>query len=190
VILALIFNYFQWTLPLPLDRSVSILSGATVPVLILIMGCSLQNSRWSDHLPALGLANLMRLVAAHSWPGDQPAIPVERARLTRLEYSESAMPSAVVLTVLATEYDIEPAFLTTAVFTSTLLSPLTLTPLLAYLGSDAWPELPIALLVCTGLLFIGVYRGWAQSAVVFENETPEYVFGEDHFRATVHSEPK
>jgi hypothetical protein len=38
-------------------------------------------------------------------------------------------------TVLATEYDIEPAFITTAVFTSTLLSPLTLTPILALLGA-------------------------------------------------------
>jgi predicted permease len=49
--------------------------------------------------------------------------------------SESAMPTAVVMTVLATEYDIEPSFITTVVFMSTLLSPLTITPLLAYLGA-------------------------------------------------------
>jgi predicted permease len=134
VILALIFNYFRWTLPMPLERSVSILSDATIPVLLLIMGVQLQNSRWSDHLPALGLANLIRLVAA-------PLLALGISTLFQLKgpayqagVIESAMPSAVVLTVLATEYDIEPAFLTTAVFTSTLLSPLTLTPLLAYLG--------------------------------------------------------
>lgn len=41
---------------------------------------------------------------------------------------ESSMPAVVLATILAAEYDAEPAFVTTAVFVSTLLSPLTLTP--------------------------------------------------------------
>jgi len=134
VLLAVVFNHFRWTLPLPLDRSISILADGTIPVLLLIMGMQLQNSPWSDHLSALGLANLMRLVVA-------PILALGTSLLFQLKgpayqagVLESAMPSAVMLTVLATEYDIEPAFLTTAVITSTLLSPLTLTPLLAYLG--------------------------------------------------------
>ena len=45
------------------------------------------------------------------------------------------MPWAVLSTILATEYDAEPVFVTTAVFVSTLLSPLTLTPLLLILGA-------------------------------------------------------
>jgi predicted permease len=48
---------------------------------------------------------------------------------------EASMPTAVLSTILATEYDVEPAFVTTAVFSSTLLSPLTLTPLLWILGA-------------------------------------------------------
>ena len=48
---------------------------------------------------------------------------------------ESSMPTAVLATILATEYDAEPAFVTSAVFISTLLSPLTLTPLLLLLGA-------------------------------------------------------
>jgi predicted permease len=48
---------------------------------------------------------------------------------------ESSMPTAVMATILATEYEAEPAFVTTAVFVSTLLSPLTLTPLLLILGA-------------------------------------------------------
>jgi predicted permease len=39
---------------------------------------------------------------------------------------ESSMPTAVLATILATEYDAELSFVTTAVFTTTLLSPLTL----------------------------------------------------------------
>jgi predicted permease len=45
------------------------------------------------------------------------------------------MPSAVICIVLATEYDVEPTFVTSVVFLTTLLSPLSLTPLLAYLGA-------------------------------------------------------
>jgi hypothetical protein len=48
---------------------------------------------------------------------------------------ESGMPSAVLTTVVATEYDVEPAFVTAVVFVTTILSPLTLTPLLYYLGA-------------------------------------------------------
>jgi hypothetical protein len=36
--------------------------------------------------------------------------------------------------VLASEFDVEPEFITGVVFTTTLLSPLTLTPLLALLN--------------------------------------------------------
>lgn len=135
VLLALLFNYFGWKLPLPLERSVDLLADATIPVLMVLMGIQLQASRWTNHTLALSLGNLFRLVAA-------PALALGLSWIFRLEGAafqagivESAMPTAVFMTVLATEYDIEPGFITTAVFTSTLLSPLTLTPILALLGA-------------------------------------------------------
>jgi predicted permease len=48
---------------------------------------------------------------------------------------EAAMPAAVLTTILATEFDAEPTFVTTVVLVTTLLSPFTLTPLLALLGA-------------------------------------------------------
>jgi malate permease and related proteins len=45
----------------------------------------------------------------------------------------SSMPVAVVTTILALEFELAPDFVTSAVFISTLASPLTLTPLIAYL---------------------------------------------------------
>jgi predicted permease len=47
---------------------------------------------------------------------------------------EASMPTAVMCTILATEFDVEPAFVTSVVFVTTILSPLTITPLLSYLG--------------------------------------------------------
>jgi predicted permease len=48
---------------------------------------------------------------------------------------QSAMPSAVITIVLATEYKAAPEFVTAAVLCTTLLSPLTLTPILGWLGA-------------------------------------------------------
>ena len=45
----------------------------------------------------------------------------------------ASMPVAVVTTILALEFDAAPVFVTSAVFLSTILSPFTLTPLIAYL---------------------------------------------------------
>jgi predicted permease len=45
----------------------------------------------------------------------------------------SAMPAAVVTTVLALEFDLDSSLVTGIVFLSTLLSPLTLVLLITYL---------------------------------------------------------
>ena len=44
-----------------------------------------------------------------------------------------ASVTTVVTTILALEFDVAPAFVTSAVFVTTVLSPFTLTPLTAYL---------------------------------------------------------
>jgi predicted permease len=46
---------------------------------------------------------------------------------------EAAMPTAVLNTIIATEYETEPGFVAGAVLVTTLISPLTLTPILAWL---------------------------------------------------------
>lgn len=135
VILALVFRAFNLSLPLPIDRTVSILSDAAIPVMMVLLGIQLYHSKWSESTFSLGLSNFLRLVVS-------PALAIGLGLLFQFEgpayqaaVIESAVPTAVLVTVLATEYNIQPAFMTTAVFTSTLLSPLTITPLLAILGA-------------------------------------------------------
>lgn len=135
IILALLFNRYNLSLPLPLDRTVTLLSNATIPVLMVVLGVQLYNSKWSNHKTALGLSVFLRLVVS-------PALAMGIGLLFRLEGAiyqagvlESAVPTAVMMTVVANEYEAEPSFVTTAVIVSTLLSPLTITPLLALLGA-------------------------------------------------------
>ena len=44
------------------------------------------------------------------------------------------MPTAVITTILALEFDVAPDFVTSTVFLSTMLSPFTLTALIAWLS--------------------------------------------------------
>ena len=135
VALAFVFNRYQLQLPLPLDRTVTILSDAAIPVLMVLLGIQLEHSQWDGKALALSVSNVMRLVAA-------PVLALLLSFVFGLEGAalkagvlESAMPTAVLMTVLATEYNVEPSLVTSIVFTTTLLSPITVTPLLAYLGA-------------------------------------------------------
>jgi predicted permease len=133
LLLAFIFLRLGWQLPAPLNRAVTLLGNATIPTMLLLLGMQFQRISWQGKRVALAVTSVMRLLVA-------PALAVGLNAVFHLEGSawqagvlESAMPSAVITTVLATEYDLEPAFISTAVFVTTLLSVLTVTPILAYL---------------------------------------------------------
>jgi malate permease and related proteins len=135
VAIALLFNHFELRLALPLDRTVTLLGDAAIPALMVLMGVQLQHAVWNGETVALSLASGMRLVAG-------PAVALGFSLLFGLSgpafkagILESATPTAVLMTVLATEYNVEPSFVTAVVLTTTLLSPFTITPLLAILGA-------------------------------------------------------
>jgi malate permease and related proteins len=135
LIVAFIFLRTGWELPLPAARTVEIFSAASIPTMLLLLGLQLSYVRMNGNIRAAALAGTMRLLIA-------PLLAVALTRLFGLEGAarqagilEAAMPTAVLVTVLATEYDVEPSFVTTMVILTTLLSPFTLTPLLAYLGA-------------------------------------------------------
>jgi len=135
VILALLMTLFKWELPLPLERPVSLLAGAAIPGMLVLLGLQLQHSQRSWDLKTISIASGIRLLGG-------PLLAISTAGIVGLQgiaykagIIEASMPAAVLTTVLATEFDVKPAFVTTVVFITTILSPLTLTPLLAYLGA-------------------------------------------------------
>jgi predicted permease len=132
--LAFLFTQMDWSLPIPIGRSVALLSDAAIPSMLIMLGMQLGRVQWNGYLRALTLVGTMRLVVA-------PLLAIGMSILFGIQgparqafVLESAMPTAVLTTILATEYDIEPAFITTTVLTTTLISPITLTPLLVYLS--------------------------------------------------------
>jgi predicted permease len=135
VVLALIFIYLNLELPLPLNRTVSLLGDAAIPGMLLVLGLQLQNNNRTHNRRALVLTNGMRLLGGMGIGFAMATIFGLQGMAFKAGVLESSMPTAVLSTILATEYDAKPAFVTTAVFSSTLLSPLTLTPLLWILGA-------------------------------------------------------
>ena len=127
------FNVLGIDLPTALEASSETLAGATIPIMLVVLGLQLQTLHGGDHLVDLVAVNIQRLVVA---PGAAwlaaTALDlegVERGTLVVL----AAMPAAVMTTILATEFRAQPGFVTRVVVSSTLASIVTLTVLLALL---------------------------------------------------------
>jgi hypothetical protein len=133
--LGLVCNLGNLTVPEPLLKAVHILGQASVPVMLAVLGAQLVQTIQNRqplllHLPALGVVTATRLIVA-------PALAWVLAGLVGLSglardvsILESAMPTAVITTILATEFDSDPPFAALCVLATTLASLLTLTALL------------------------------------------------------------
>lgn len=134
-ILGTLFMSMGWQLPKPIGRTIEILGNAAIPCMLIFMGLQFHNIQWKGQkLPMLLVAGV-RLVAAPLMALAFNFIFHLQGPAFQAGMVESGMPSAVLTTVIATEFDIEPPFVTGVVFLTTIISPLTLTPLLAYLGA-------------------------------------------------------
>lgn len=134
MVLAFVFLRLQWQLPLPLDRSVKLLSDASIPSMILLLGMQFQAVEWTSKITPLAFVNVLRLMIGPALAFGLNLVFGLSGPARQASILESGMPIAVLTTILATEYDTEPSFVTAAVFTSTLLSAITLTLLISILG--------------------------------------------------------
>ncbi len=134
VILAILINAFQIQIPEPVDRAVQLAAGGTIPLMLILLGVELTRVELSANLRAMQLSVGLRLLIA-------PILALTLAALFGIQtvarqgsVTEASMPAMVSSTVLATEYQLDSKLVTAIVFISTLLSPLTLTPLLVFLA--------------------------------------------------------
>ena len=114
-------------------RPVELLSNAALPTMILVLGMQLDRAAMPER-PSVVVAavGLSLVIAPFVALGLASAVGVSGAA-RQAGVTLASMPVAVVTTILAVEFETAPAFVTSAVFASTLLSPFTLTPLIAYL---------------------------------------------------------
>jgi malate permease and related proteins len=119
--------------PLAVMRPVGMLSDAALPVMLLVMGMQLERAVPPTHPMAVAIAVVLSLAGG-------PVAGVAIASLLGLSGAArqaaillASMPAAVITTVLALEFDLDPSFATSVVFVSTMLSPFSLVLIIAYL---------------------------------------------------------
>jgi len=135
LLLATIIMFSGWQVPMFLDRTITLLGDASIPTMLVLLGMQLTNVRLTGLSAPLALAVVIRLIVSPAIALLLVSIFGMTAPASQVSVTYAAMPSAVFNTVLATEYNVKPSFVTAVVFITTILSPLSLTPLLAYLGA-------------------------------------------------------
>ena len=121
------------SIPVGVMRPIGMLGDAAIPMMLLGLGVQLRRATFPSRPAGVVVATALSLLVS-------PIIGTALATLLGLSGTGrdtaivvSAMPAAVVTTVLAQEFDLDSSFITSVVFVSTLLSPITLVLLIAYL---------------------------------------------------------
>ena len=128
---ALFFNLTAFTPPLFFARITGLLGSAMVPTMLVALGVQLAATKQMQISKDMLIATGVRLIGA-------PILAILLVipfGLTGVERGagifQASMPTAVLASIIALEYDLLPDFVTTAVLFSTLASVVTLTLLLA-----------------------------------------------------------
>ena len=129
-VLALIANAAHLSVPEPVYKAIALSGQAAVPTMLVILGYHLgrlgTHIRWRRALPI----TLVKLLVgpAVAW-GISSFLGLE-GLMRAVAIVQSSVPTAVMSTVLATEFDCEPEYVAEVVFTTTVFSLLTLTTVL------------------------------------------------------------
>jgi malate permease and related proteins len=118
-------------------RPMALLSDAALPMMVLVLGMQLERATWPERPDMVAVAAALSLVVT-------PLAGFGIAHLVGLQGAafqagvlQASMPTAVITTILALEFNVAPNFVTSVVCVTTLLSPITLTLVIAYLRQAA-----------------------------------------------------
>ncbi len=130
---ALIMMGLHVTPPAIIMRPITMLSDAALPLMILVLGMQIERATMPERPVVVATAVFVSLVlmplAAIGWAH---AVGLQGPAF-QAGVLQSSMPTAVMATILALEFDAQPQFVTSVVCIATLVSPLTVTLLIAYL---------------------------------------------------------
>ncbi|MFZ4828358.1 MAG: AEC family transporter [Phototrophicaceae bacterium] len=132
-LLALVIRFLNLQIPLALYRPIDMLSNAAIPTLLVILGIHLQSlklknitlSLWVGIGVRLILSPLLAILTALCFPLSHDAKVALALQL--------AMPSAVMTTILASEYELDTNMVSSMVVATTLISPLTVSMVIWFL---------------------------------------------------------
>ncbi len=130
-ILALVANWWNIPIPSPVYKAVDLTGQAAIPVLLVVLGIQLGrlngHVRWRQVLPV----TVVKMLVAPAWAWFLSGWLGMDGVLRAVSIVQASVPTAVMSTVLATEFDCEPEYVAEVVFVTTLASVVTLTGVVA-----------------------------------------------------------
>ena len=134
--LAIILRTLQVQVPAILLKPIEQVAKATVPIMLILLGVQLSQTRLTGQLGRVSLAAVLRLVGgAAAGFLIAPLLGME-GLVRQVVIMQSATPTAVNSSLMAIEFDSDAEYVTSTIFFSTLFSSVTLTVLLYYLSGN------------------------------------------------------
>jgi predicted permease len=123
----------HWQVPEPIMEGLHLPARAAIPMMLLLLGAQLAHASVGEYWKPAIAGSALRLIIA-------PLVAVGCAALLNMSgparqagILEASMPAAVINTIIANEYEAEPKLVTATVVLSTLISPFTLSVIIALL---------------------------------------------------------
>ena len=130
---AMVLRALDLSLPTTIDTPVGLMADAAIPVMLLVLGFQLGQGVDLRQWPSLSAALVLRLIAG---VGIAYLVTVAlglEGVAQQVVILGGGMPAAVFVTILATEFNAVPRFVTSAVIAGTIVSLGTLTVLITVL---------------------------------------------------------
>ena len=133
VVAAVVVMLLRVEVPPVVMRPSQLLSGASLPCMILVLGMQMERADKIEQPVLVGMASVLSLIVTPLLAWGLIHVLGLSGAARQAAMIQSSMPTAVVTTILALEYQVAPTFVTSTVFLTTLLSPFTVTVLIALL---------------------------------------------------------
>ena len=132
---ALLARTIQVEIPAAIMRPIDLAASGAIPLTLVVLGIQFAESSIPKNWRLVSLPIGIRLIIS-------PLIAFGLAHLLNLEglplkvaVLQAGMPIAVLIGVIATQYDLEPEFVASTILVSTLVSPITLAIILSLMNS-------------------------------------------------------
>ncbi len=129
--LALIANWWEIPIPSPLYKAVDLTGQAAIPVLLVVLGIQLGRLNGQVHWRRVVPVTLVKMLVGPMWAWVLSGWLGMEGVWRAVSIVQASVPTAVMSTVLATEFDCEPEYVAEVVFVTTLASVVTLTGVVA-----------------------------------------------------------
>ncbi|OGO06276.1 MAG: hypothetical protein A2Y73_03015 [Chloroflexi bacterium RBG_13_56_8] len=134
-ILAIVLRSLKVQVPGPLLDPVALVGSAAVPVMLLMLGLQLSQTKMGGQYGKLAVGVVLRLIVGALAAVGLASVMGLEGLARNVAVVEASTPTAATSGLMAIEFDADADYVSGVIFLSTLLSSVTLTVIISLLGS-------------------------------------------------------